>query len=219
MATKLNTSTMEGRIGNIIFYQRNGKQCMRIMPTKVKNPRTPAQQLQRAKMVAVTQWLQPLKEVIAKGFVEGSPSYHFNRAVKALFHKAIALNSQGEPYIDPTLAMLASGSLTSLKNAQLTDSPQVKTSPCQNVLRITWEPTPRSIHSHSDDRLVWVLYDIDQRKVISNAMRSPKPNRHKGEATIELPEDLSGTYHLYAFLTNAQGTRASDSTYLGEVEL
>lgn len=32
---------IKGKKGGIIFYERNGKQCARIAPGKVSNPRTP----------------------------------------------------------------------------------------------------------------------------------------------------------------------------------
>jgi hypothetical protein len=45
---KLPNLQISGRMGNVIFYVRNGKQCMRAMPQKVKNPKSKKQTKRRA---------------------------------------------------------------------------------------------------------------------------------------------------------------------------
>ena len=193
---------MEGRIGNVIFYQRNGKQCIRIAPNKVKNPRTPAQQLQRAKMVAVSQWLQPLKDVLRLGYIEGTPGYHFNRAIKALHHDALVVDEGSEPHIDPSKALIAQGTLTPMTGGAAAQEGA--------ALRISWSVGEKTARSHVDDKLVWVLYNENEGKVISNVKISPKPKRHTGECLIDLSTAKAGTYHLYAFFINNKMTQSSD---------
>lgn len=210
MARKTNASILEGRIGNVVFYQSYGKQCVRTLAQNIKNPRTPAQQLQRAKFSAVTQWLQPLRDVIRIGYVDGDNGHHFCRAVKELLTNAIVIDGNA-PHISPSLALIAQGTLTPMMGGAAAKEGE--------ALSITWEPGAKTTRSHSDDRLVWVLYDEASRNVISNVTLSPKPMRRKGICSIDLTDASSGTYHLYAFFINAKGTMASDSSYLGEVEI
>ena len=214
MAIKTTTSITEGRIGNVVFYQWNGKQCARIVPQRYNNPNTPAQQLQRAKMRKAQQWAQPLKDVLRLGFVEGSNGTYYTRAISsAMLH---AMVSDGDdPHIDPTLALVAQGTLSPMLDGHI--DPPVTHHP--SPITIEWVPNEKSIRAHVDDRLVWVLYDEDKRNVITNAKRSPKPKRNSGTCLIDLSNAKAGTYHLYAFFVNAKGTQASDSVYLGEVTI
>ena len=205
---------MEGRIGNVVFYQSNGKQCARIVPQQFHNPRTPAQQLQRAKMREAQQWAQTLKDILRLGFVEGDKGTYYSRAVSATMLQAM-VSKGDEPHINPALAPMARGSLTPMLNGQV----QLTANGQQPTAKITWTPNEKSVRSHVDDRLVWVLYNEDDHKVITNASTSPKPQRRNGEAVVNIPEKARGTYLVYAFFINAKGTRSSDSVYLGEVSV
>ena len=215
MAIKINSSIMEGRIGNVVFYQSNGKQCARIVPQHFNNPNTPAQQKQRTKMKIVQQWLLPLKDVLRMGFVEGDRGTYYSRAVSATMLQAVV--SEGdEQHIDPTLALVAQGTLTPMLNGQvqLTANGQQPT-----AIKINWTVGEKTVHSHVDDKLFWALYNENSGKVITNAKHSPKPRRNSGSCLIDLSNAKAGTYHLYAFFTNSKMTQSSDSTYLGEVTL
>ncbi|MCZ4696479.1 DUF6266 family protein [Ancylomarina euxinus] len=51
-------------MGNIIFYVRNGKQCMRAMPQKVKNPKSTKQSSRRSQFGATAKFASSLLSVL-----------------------------------------------------------------------------------------------------------------------------------------------------------
>jgi hypothetical protein len=62
---KLPNIQLSGRMGDLIFYVRNGKQCMRSMPRKVKNPKSKAQTRQRTQFASASSFASSLlKELI-----------------------------------------------------------------------------------------------------------------------------------------------------------
>ena len=221
MARKTNASNLEGRDGNVVYYQSYGKQCVRTVAQHIKNPRTPAQQLQRAKFSAVTQWLQPIRDAIRIGYADGNKGYHFGRAVKELLKNAIVTEGD-EPRLEASLAKVAVGELATMENAECLPNNGQQPSPVTHhpsSITIKWTPNKKSVRSHIDDQMVWLLYDEGNRHAITNAMQALKPKRNSGTCLIDLSNAKAGTYHLYAFFTNNKMTHSSDSVYLGEVTI
>ena len=56
--------SVSGTIGNVVGSSRNGVNYIRIKSTKVRNPQTEGQMVQRAKFGMVQQFLSPLTEVV-----------------------------------------------------------------------------------------------------------------------------------------------------------
>lgn len=73
MVKRINPTTLQGRMGNLIFYLRDGSQMVRTVPQHVKNPRTPAQQRQRLKLTLTARWLSPIKDFLHLGFAAQGP--------------------------------------------------------------------------------------------------------------------------------------------------
>ena len=234
MTKRFNNSILKGRMGNVVFYEYNGKQCMRTVAQHIKNPRTPAQQLQRAKLREATQWFKPLVEVNKLGFVEAGKTMCFRRAVSTAMANAMDV-IDGRPCINVSQASVAHGNLAPMVDGMMSTHPRpVSENDGQQMLEqvqhmsqhdektitITWSPNAKGIRSRANDQLVWVLYDIEHDKVVSNAQCSPKPQRHHGSCLVTWPPEMEpGTYHVYTFFINADATKSSDSVYLGEVVL
>jgi hypothetical protein len=61
---KLPNLQISGRMGNVIFYVRNGKQCMRAMPQKVKNPKSKKQSKRRSQFGETAKFASSLLKVL-----------------------------------------------------------------------------------------------------------------------------------------------------------
>ena len=197
---------LEGRVGNLIYYLNDGKQCVRTIPSKVKNPQSAAQTLQRQKFAAVQQWLSPLRNYLR--------SYRKPK----LFHQIAGINikravvaEEGKVNVDPRKAVLTIGNLAPIVGASL----KVE----GDSLKLCWSDNSDLIMSNSIDRLVYLIYNPQTMRYFSNIDDCHVPHRFEKSCTISLPPDAKGTYHVYASFFNVHRTECSNSTYLGEVKL
>lgn len=60
--------SLRNRLSNTVFYKKGPDGIIRTRPAKVKNPRTPEQQVQRARMGAVIELSRRFAPIIATGF-------------------------------------------------------------------------------------------------------------------------------------------------------
>lgn len=197
---------LEGRVGNLIYYLNDGKQCVRTAPSKVKNPKSAAQTLQRQKFAAAQQWLSPLRNYLR--------SYRKPN----LFHQIAGINircavttEEGEVNVDPRKAVLAIGNLAPIVGASL----KVE----DDSLKLCWSDNSDLIMSNSIDRLVYLIYNPQTMRYFSNIDDCHVPHRFEKSCNITLPPDAKGTFHVYATFFNVYRTECSNSTYLGEVTL
>lgn len=61
---KLPNLQISGRMGNVIFYVRNGKQCMRAMPQQVKNPKSKKQSKRRSQFGETAKFASSLLKIL-----------------------------------------------------------------------------------------------------------------------------------------------------------
>ncbi len=61
---------MKGKVGGLIFYQRDGQTCVRSMPGSVKKSQTPLQLNQHTKMALVNDFLQLLTKLLERTFAD-----------------------------------------------------------------------------------------------------------------------------------------------------
>ena len=57
---------LQGRLGNLIFYQVKGVTRIRSVPLMVRNPETPAQQAVRKRLIVSVQFYRRLKDTPLK---------------------------------------------------------------------------------------------------------------------------------------------------------
>src|SRR5690606_39116610 len=83
---------LHGKVGNLVYYMRNGVSCVRSIPKPRNDSPSPAQQAQRARMKLATQFLAPLKPVLDDTFKPGNRKKlsGLNWATKQLLQDAIA---------------------------------------------------------------------------------------------------------------------------------
>lgn len=177
MARDKGNGQLGGKIGPVIVYERNGKQCVRSMPEKVDNPRTPAQQFNRAKMSAITKLASVLKPWIAVNMQHNN--YATPRgAFISLNMKQAFEEVNGEPVLNPQKLVVTTGKLLDKESYTLHKTES-------NMLEIQWKQGTMisgvgSVHVlASDQGLNWWAYAL----FIGTG--------ETGLARLQLPDDVT----------------------------
>ena len=195
-----------GRVGHLVYYVRDGQQCVRTLAPKQKKPQSPAQLLQQAKFTAMQQWLTPLKDYFRAFPVKGLSKAAFSSSIRQ------ACTAEGSKVgIDASKMVLTQGPLCAMEGGAFTLEGR--------TLHLSWNDNTRLIMSDATDRLVWLLYNPDTMTYLSDLGAQRMPHRFERHCSIELPATAKGSYHLYATFCNIHGNAISDSVYLGEVKL
>ena len=114
-------SQARGKIGSVVFYRQDGQQVSRVYTDQVKNPRSDAQNAQRAIFYSASRWAAGAKYLIEQG-QEGITNNQ--KARQAFMKRALrdirlaylngenqVLNVKGNPYLQPCPISLTNGSL------------------------------------------------------------------------------------------------------------
>ena len=116
-------SQARGKVGSVVFYRKDGQQVTRVYTDQVKNPRSDAQNAQRAIFYTAQRWAAGAKYLIEQG-QEGITNGQ--KARNAFVKRALrdirlaylngdteVLNVKGNPYMQPCPISLTAGSLPS----------------------------------------------------------------------------------------------------------
>lgn len=126
MATgNLILGTMSGKLGDIVAYTNNGKQCARVRRRVVRNPNSAGQQVQHMILSTAAQFVSALRPILNNGFEgiqKGAPSLAYARklAMRMLRTEGmwntpngLSYNYKGSQYLSPNPFMVSKGSLYS----------------------------------------------------------------------------------------------------------
>lgn len=196
--------TLSGKIGNVVVYERNGKQVVRSNP-KQKDPKTPAQLAHRMKFSLVNKGLSPLNKIIKIGFKNSEKNYR--KLVGEAYHTAI----RGEY---PNFSMDYSKVQVAEGDLQLPSNIKIITDEDSGVVNFTWDTQLALPHLNSrhDDymNIVCLNSDILQEKHAFNVAK-----RSEVKATFELPKGWDyKSVHFWIFLTSYDLENNSNSLYL-----
>ncbi len=216
MATLPNSNFIfpNGKIGNLVFYNLNGKTVVRSRPThthKNKLHPSPLQLIQREKLRTINAFLAPIKQVLDFGYQE------FLTQSKRGMHWAYAeINTKGydhtqEQKIDPAYLKISKGNLLGPENIQLER--------VGDRIRITWTDNSQKGKAQASDETFILCYCPEEGKYIWPQV---KFRRSVGEAELSLsPNNSAYNWHIYLAFSqfNVRTKRyfLSDSVYLGRL--
>ncbi|WP_111672501.1 DUF6266 family protein [Algoriphagus litoralis] len=216
MATLSHSSVVipKGSVGNLVFYELNGKPVVRSKPAsnpKNKYNPSPLQLIQREKLKTINAFLKPIKEALNFGYQE------FVNDSKKGIHWAFAdINTKGynhtrEQKIDPSYLRVSKGNLLGPENAKLTRN--------GNSLEFSWIDNSTEGKAQATDETFIVLYCPEEKKYI---WPSVKFRRKTGMGAIELDTQHSTlSWHVYLAFSQLNLRKKkyilSDSVYLGRV--
>lgn len=114
-------SQARGKVGSVVFYRKDGEQVSRVYTSQVKNPKSSAQNLQRAIFYSVSRMAAGAKYLVEQGqegVATGAKSRQafVKKALNDLRTRVLAgdpsvLNVKGNPYMQPIPVSLTNGSL------------------------------------------------------------------------------------------------------------
>lgn len=197
---------LTGKVGNLVYYNVNGKQVVRKLG-KVTKPPTVAQLQNRMEMKTVMQFLSPLTEFLNVGFIPRHQDRH-----KSAFSLAVSYNkknavtgtnpdvviayekvrlSEGclEEAIAPTVELLAEG------------------------LKFSWLCPGNLPWPANTDRVMLLAYfpNLKTAVYVTSAAK-----RQQLTETLNLAEDMLAEYmEVYISFVAENRKSAADSTYLG----
>jgi hypothetical protein len=204
----------KGKVGNLVFYELNGKTVVRSKPAsnhKNKHNPSPLQLIQREKLKTINVFLKPIKRALDFGYQE-----FLSQSKKGMHWAYSEINTKGynhtrEPKIDPAFLRVSTGNLLGPEN------PQVHRA--SNSIEITWSDNSAEGKAQPTDEAFVLCYCPEGAKYIWPEIRF---RRKSGQATIQLDEVKSSmSWHVYlAFSQMNIKTKnyiLSDSVYLGLV--
>ncbi|MFD2960164.1 MULTISPECIES: DUF6266 family protein [Olivibacter] len=192
-----------GRVGDQLFYVRNGVQCVRSVKKKANNnkPISELRAKQVARMKAVMRFLVPLKSIIyntCRPYNDRMTG--MNRAVQQVLREAL-VDSEAGPYVDPARVKVSRGGPGDLhlETVQLVDG----------RLKLQWANDFR-VSNHQ--QLFLLAYNVEQELV---QLSEGHPLSDK-ELEVALQDViLEGTFHLYYYLSDRLSKIYSESKYVG----
>jgi hypothetical protein len=216
MATLPNSNIIlpKGKIGNLVFYELNGKTVVRSRPSqnhKNKHNPSPLQLLQREKLKTINAFLKPIKLALDFGYQE-----FLTQSKKGMHWAYSELNTKGYTHtrvqkIDPAFLRISKGNLLGPDKPNLAKS--------GNAIVINWTDNSLEGKAQPTDETFILCYCPEQEKYIWPEL---KFRRSSAQAIIDLrPDQTALTWHVYlAFSQVNIKTKKyilSDSVYLGMV--
>lgn len=193
---------LRGRVDDLIFYERDGKTCVRKAPGKMKKTKSPLQQNQRKKMKLVNDFLRPFIKMLTRTFVDevsGKRPYNLAKSYN-LKHGTSGFGD--ELIIDHENALLCKGPL--LAAQEVTGYQEV------GGVRIRWKHETGA--AADGDTLLVMMRHKDQvwsDFLFSGAKRSHEEFFWQFERQIKVEDCL-----FWVAFTDRMGVIMSDSTFV-----
>ncbi|HMI01775.1 MAG TPA: DUF6266 family protein [Pedobacter sp.] len=199
---------IQGKIGNLVYYVKNGKQMVRKAGKMTKPPTLPQLQNRMELAVAVA-FLRPLTEFINVGFIVGQKDYNNG---KTSYNLAVAYNKPNavmglypDVVMDFTKVLVANGNMdmAMLPSMVLT----------AEGIRFDWLCPDDTVWPRLTDEVMMLAYFPDLAKAVyvtSGAKRSACTD------LLALPEELLAEYmEVYISFVANDRKAAARSIYLG----
>jgi len=197
-----------GKVGTVIGGNWNGVDYMRGNPGKIANPRTAAQQDQRAKVATIIKFLKPLKAFLREGFKKQAVKMSaFNAAVSYNLTHAIT-GTTPDFGIDYSKVQVSQGKLPAALNPEIS-------SPAKGQLKFSWQDNSSAHGAMPNDRAILVVVDAEKGQVVTVMEGNI---RTSASQVIALPPNFEGVeVQCYIAFRNVNQTVMSDSRYAGGV--
>jgi hypothetical protein len=197
---------ISGKLGNLVYYNVNGKQVVRKLG-KITKPPTPAQLQNRKEMKTIMQFLSPLTEFLNTGFI---PSY--KEGHKAAFSLAVAYNKKNAlTGTNPDIGIAYEKVRLSEGNLDEAIAPTVEL--LAEGLKFSWLCPASLDWPANTDRVMLMAYFPNQQtaEYLTSAAQ-----RQQLTETLKLPENLFAEYmEVYISFVAENRKSAANSTYLG----
>ncbi|WP_285009554.1 DUF6266 family protein [Pedobacter faecalis] len=201
-----------GKVGTVIGAVREGEWTMRSLPSKSSKPATAAQLAQRAAFGLMIGFFRPIGPVLKAGFRNrkrgqsannAAMQYNLNEAIVGVY---------------PDLSL--DYSKITLSRGPLLEPPVMDVSAAVDAqLDFSWLNNAGTGlgNTNGTDKVTIVVYNAvkDRFVVVQDAVA-----RSTQSYALSLPPDFSGdSVDIWVFFISADGKHASDSVYLGDMDI
>ena len=201
---------ISGTIGNKIWVNRNGKNYTRSKPTKVSNPKTPAQLEHRAKFKAMIRFLKPLSLFLKVGFKNESATMSSFNAAMSYNYKMALTGTYSDFDIDYSKVLLSCGALPGALNPKV----RIRTT---NEIEFTWEDNSNVKQAKAEDKVLLVIYNTSKCQAVTIMGGN---TRKSGGQVMTLPLTFQGDeVQCYIAFQNDNQSAISDSLYAGNIRM
>ena len=207
---------VSGKVGTVVVYKWKGKDVMRAHTRRMTNPRTPAQQLHRAKFKVISLLASDLLPLIKRGYNQLAAAQSSTET--GLFVKSNwpLLEAAGvdDVSIQLNLVAVSKGSLPGVEFG----TPEVTDDRQQSTVRVAFTTVDKN-GAVNDDYVYLGMYC----PAINASLLSAPAKRLDKTMQMGIPAAMLGKeVHLYGFAVGSDfNTRhkyeASDSYYLGTI--
>ena len=197
---------IKGLLGNMVGYERKGQNYLRKAPNRTAAP-TEGELKNRHMLQLVSSWLRPITPFVRKGFRNYSWNFEgFSAGFSVNYKEALEKNGF-ESSVNPSLVKVSSGELGLPANLEVIHS--------GDRLDFSWTPAVNNSQSPRD-RIMLLAYNPEKSQAIYELNGAI---RYKGNASLSLSEAQPGSFHIYAAFVAEDGSRQSESKYLGVVSI
>lgn len=198
-----------GSLGNLVFcICVNGTNYVRTKPNKTKKPPSMAQTAQRKRFAIAAKFLNPLKDILNKGF-------HKNRK-KGTSAMSVAMGAMlGSDIIGDAPDFPIDFSRVELSRGSLQHTPGLRMKVAgRDIVMLEWDCQTNQFNSFADDTVLAVVYNVTQEKFVIGgpAYREDEVMLVKLEGAS--PEDR---FVMYAFMETRNGNTCAQ--FVGEFSL
>ncbi len=196
---------LQGRVGNLVFYNVQGVTRIRSVPLMVRNPETPVQQAVRKRLIAAVLFYRRLKatplRTVWQIAARDMPVSGYNLFLKWNIH---AFNDR--TLGTPSALNMTCGSLPRMNDLQLAGR-------SGRSVTLTWSNSLEVAGNLAGDRLQVVA--LFERRMYSPVwLKGVQACRCDRKAVIDLEQENFRRAHLYCFFRSPDGGAFSVSAYV-----
>ena len=197
----------QGKVGTVIGSTWRGESIMRALPKTAAKAPTESQRIQRLKIKAVSEFLNPLRSTLSTYFGNDTGvKSKYNMATSYHITNAVEITEQGTQILYPRV-LVAKGTLFGFQNLTTTQS--------ETVITLNWEDNTVFGNAKAEDTVNVVCYieEVNTFYVFESIA-----NRDGLTASVTLPQNFLGyNVEAYAFLYDKVSKTSSNSVYLGSI--
>ncbi|MDR2920618.1 MAG: DUF6266 family protein [Tannerella sp.] len=196
-----------GTLGDVVYATWKGIPYIRSKPAFVVNPRTEAQQSQRAKFTLAIRFLKSFADFIRMGYKKYAiKKTAFNAAMSYTLGNAIVGNYP-DYRIDYSRVLVSRGALTSAVNVQAGIE--------GGAVRISWNDNSTLGFAKSTDNALAIVINPDKVEAVYKTAGAP---RGSGMETLDIPTGWTGDQvEVYLGFISDNGKEVSNSVYAGSL--
>lgn len=206
MAKSTNVFKIRGRVGNVVFCERDGKVYVRTLPLKVKDPQTEKQMAVRNRFRTAVAFYQQLRQSPVGEMWSRTASLEQTSSSALFMRKNLKMfNPNGE--IDNFDGLLlATGSRMTVNDLSASVD-------ANDRVTLTWRGGQANHYLDNEDRLhVVVLYS--DRTFSPQLVEGVEARRGEGSATFRLERGKDESVHVYCFFEDPVKGTFSDSQHV-----